>query len=156
VRLAFTLDGSAVELEVPADASLAGTLRDALGLTATKLGCGVGRCGACAVLLDGVAVNACVVPAWRCAGRAVTTAAGLDALPETAAAREALAEHASFQCGYCAPGVTVALVALLRSGCPADEDSLRAGLEGHLCRCTGYHSILRGALAAAARLGAAG
>jgi len=148
----FLLNGRLVERHAPPDARLVSMLRDDLALTATKLACGIGRCGACMVLLDGRPANACLLMAWRIEGREVVTAEGLAALPEAEAVRAALAGESAFQCGYCAPGVTVALVALFRRDGQAGEPEIRAALEGNICRCTGYHSILRGALAAAARL----
>ena len=136
------------------DRSLLDILREDHGLIAAKPGCGIGRCGACLVLMDDAPVNACLVPAYRLDGADIVSAEGLDALAEGEPVREALIAENAFQCGYCAPGFTVALVALLRASPGADEAAIRAALSGNLCRCTGYSSILRGAREAASRLSA--
>jgi carbon-monoxide dehydrogenase small subunit len=142
----FMLDGAAVALDVPPARRLVEMLREDLCRTETKLGCAVGRCGACAVLLDGTAVNACLLMAWQVEGRSVTTVAGLAADPAMAPLFDALAEANAFQCGYCAPGIAVALAGALAAG-----EDVEVALEGHLCRCTGYASILAGARLAEAR-----
>lgn len=148
----FRLNGTEQACEGPPQRRLLDILREDYGLMAAKPGCGIGRCGACLVLMDGAPVNACLVMAYRLKGAAVVTPEGLDALPEAEAVRAALIAENAFQCGYCAPGFTVALTALLRADPDPDEAALRAGLAGNLCRCTGYASILRGAQAAARRL----
>ncbi|MFN6978298.1 MAG: (2Fe-2S)-binding protein [Gemmobacter sp.] len=146
----LTLNGAPVALDAAPDRTLAAILREDLGLTGTKLGCSIGRCGACTVLLDGAAVNACLVMAWQAEGRAVTTVEGLGALAAAPAVTAALAAENAFQCGYCAPGITLALTALLTETPDADDAAIATALEGHICRCTGYHSILGGAARAAA------
>ncbi|AZO16437.1 (2Fe-2S)-binding protein [Mesorhizobium sp. M2A.F.Ca.ET.043.05.1.1] len=148
IAVAFRLNGADTAMQVPPDMRLIDMLRERLGLTAAKKACGIGRCGACAVLMDGRPVNACLLMAWQIDGADILTPEGLDALPEAAIVRGALAEENAFQCGYCAPGSTIALTALLREHLDADEPAIRAALEGNICRCTGYHSIIRGALAA--------
>jgi len=137
--------------ERPLDAELGGTLLDWLrertGLTGSKLGCGEGRCGACTVLVDGRAVLSCLTPLGQVAGRSVTTIEGLvgDAHAEDAMAL--LAAEDGLQCGFCTPGVVVALIGLAKvAGTPLDLDQVRAGLAGNLCRCTGYRPIARAAL----------
>jgi carbon-monoxide dehydrogenase small subunit len=152
MSLRFTLNGSETAADCPPDTPLVTLLREELGLTGTKLGCAIGRCGACMVLLDGAAVNACLLMAWQVAGREVVTIEGLRERPEAAPLLTALAEANTFQCGYCAPGVTVTLAGLFAVDSQAGEAEILRALEGSLCRCTGYASILRGALAAAARL----
>jgi carbon-monoxide dehydrogenase small subunit len=144
----LVLNGAPVALDAPPDRTLAAILREDLGLTGTKIGCAIGRCGACTVLLDGAAVNACLVMAWQAEGRAVTTIEALESLPAGGAVAAALAAENAFQCGYCAPGFTLALTALLAAEPGAGDDAIAAALSGHLCRCTGYHAILRGARAA--------
>jgi len=148
ITVAFRLNGEDQFVDVPAEARLVDILRDRLGLTGAKKACGIGRCGACSVLMDNRPVNACLLMAWQMDGANILTPEGFDALPEAAVVRRALAEENAFQCGYCAPGFTVALTALLRERPGADESDIRAALEGNICRCTGYHSIIRGALAA--------
>ncbi|WP_157015577.1 (2Fe-2S)-binding protein [Mesorhizobium xinjiangense] len=153
ITVRLHLNGEELEATVPADASLTRLLRDRLGRTETKIGCEVGRCGACMVLMDGQAVNSCLIMAWRADGAEIVTAAGLDELPVTKTVRQSLAEESAFQCGYCAPGFVVSLVALLTQNPDAGRDDILTALEGNICRCTGYHSILRGALLAADRIG---
>ena len=150
--LAFTLDGTPVRLDVPPDRRLVTLLREDLGRTGTKIGCEIGRCGACMVLLDGRAVNACLLMAWQVQDRDVTTIAGLRADPAFAPLFAALAEANAFQCGYCAPGIAITLAGLFAESPEADDEALTTALEGNICRCTGYHSILRGARLASDRL----
>ncbi|MCE6075802.1 (2Fe-2S)-binding protein [Agrobacterium vitis] len=155
MNLGFTLNGQRVTVECKPDTRLTEILRDRLHLTATKLACAIGRCGACSVLLDGRLANACLLMAWQIEDANIVTAEGLNSHPLGEAVREGLAEENAFQCGYCAPGFSLALVALFADNPQAGEKDIRAGLEGNLCRCTGYHSIIRGALNAACRIRAA-
>ncbi|TYC58994.1 (2Fe-2S)-binding protein [Rhodobacterales bacterium] len=152
LSIAFTLNGEAIETTAPAEISLTRILRDVLFRTETKIGCEIGRCGACMVLMNGQAINSCLVMAWQVDGAEIITGAGLEKLPITGIVRQALAEESSFQCGYCAPGFVISLVALLSEEPDATNDDLMTALEGNICRCTGYHSILRGAKLAAARV----
>lgn len=152
MRLSFTLNGAPVSLDCPPETRLAEILRDRLRATGTKLACAVGRCGACSVLFDGRLANACLLMAFQVEGAAVVTVEGLDAHPLGADVRAGLEAENAFQCGYCAPGFSLALVALFAENPEAGEAEIRTGLEGNLCRCTGYHSIIRGALAAARRI----
>lgn len=147
----YLLNGQQYEFAGLAHVRLLDILREEHGLTAAKPGCGIGRCGACLVLLDGQPANACLVMGYRLDGVEIVTAEGLDALPEAHVVRDALIAANAFQCGYCAPGFTVSLVALLSRNPNADETAIRAALVGNLCRCTGYASILRGALEAVGR-----
>ncbi|GAA5143534.1 (2Fe-2S)-binding protein [Nocardioides marinquilinus] len=130
---------------------LADVLRDRLGLTGTKLGCRAGDCGSCTVLVDDVPKTSCLVPAGQAAGHDVTTIEGLVGQPEHAALLAALRRHNASQCGFCTPGIVVALAALLRDAGPdgPTRDDVRAGLAGNLCRCTGYESIVDAVLEAA-------
>ncbi|HWJ74735.1 MAG TPA: (2Fe-2S)-binding protein [Kaistia sp.] len=145
----FTVDGETVTVVGAPDRRLVDILREDCGQTGVKRGCDIGRCGACMVLVDGAAVNACLMMAFQAAGAAIITPAGLDRMPVAQIVREALVEDVSFQCGYCAPGFVMSLTALfLRDEAPTAEAILTA-LEGNICRCTGYHSILRGAESAA-------
>jgi aerobic carbon-monoxide dehydrogenase small subunit len=149
MTIGFTLNGEARSLDCAADKPLLQILREDLDLTATKEACSIGRCGACLVLIDGKAANACLTMAFQLQGADVVTAEGLDNDPPASTIRRALAAENAFQCGYCAPGFVIALAALLKRNPDPSEDDIRAGLEGNICRCTGYHSIIRGALAAA-------
>jgi aerobic carbon-monoxide dehydrogenase small subunit len=148
IPVRFRLNGESRTLAAAPDVRLIDLLRESCGLTAAKIACGIGRCGACLVLVNGEAVNACLLMAWQIEGADIVSPEALDAIPEGRAVREALVAEVSFQCGYCAPGFTVALTALLGDRPDAGEADIRAALEGNLCRCTGYHSILRGALEA--------
>jgi carbon-monoxide dehydrogenase small subunit len=147
----FRLNGTECAVETRADAHLVDLLRDSFGLTSAKVGCSVGRCGSCMVLANGSTVNSCLAMAWQIEGADIVSPEGLDMLPVARIVREALIEEVSFQCGYCAPGFTVSLTALLASNPNADEAEIRRALEGNICRCTGYLSILRGAALAAER-----
>lgn len=152
MNVAFRLNGEARQVSASADRRLIDLLRDDLGLTAAKKACGIGRCGSCMVLLDGQPANSCLLMLWQLDGRDVVTPEGLDALPEARTVRTELAAENAFQCGYCAPGFSMTLTALLRADPQAGEIEIRSALEGNICRCTGYHSIIRGALAAAETL----
>lgn len=148
MTIGFTLNGEVRSLTCASEKPLAHILRDDLHMTATKEACSIGRCGACLVLVNGRTANACLTMAFQLEGADVVTTEGLDNDPLAATIRRALAEENAFQCGYCAPGVVMALVALLRENLDPGEDDIRRSLEGNICRCTGYHSIIRGALAA--------
>lgn len=145
IMLRFRLNGEERMVRVPADTRLVDLLRESFGLTAAKTACRIGRCGSCLVLMNGDAANSCLLMAWQIEGAHIVSAEGLGALPEGRIVREALVAEVAFQCGYCAPGFTVALTALLRRRPDATEVEVRAALAGNLCRCTGYASILRGA-----------
>jgi carbon-monoxide dehydrogenase small subunit len=145
----FTFNGAPVAADAPPDRALVLILRDDLGATGTKIGCEIGRCGACMVLVDGAAMNACLLMGWQVEGRAVTTIEGLDSHPAGAALARGLAEENAFQCGYCAPGMVMSLAGLLAATPDPGDEAIMTAIEGNLCRCTGYHSILRGARAAA-------
>jgi aerobic carbon-monoxide dehydrogenase small subunit len=148
ITVRFRLNGEKQAISTPADARLVDLLRENFALTAAKTACRVGRCGACLVLMNGRAVNSCLLMAWQIEDAEIISPEALDALPEGRAAREGLVAEVAFQCGYCAPGFAVALTALLRQRSDPDEGDMRAALVGNLCRCTGYSSILRGALRA--------
>jgi aerobic-type carbon monoxide dehydrogenase small subunit (CoxS/CutS family) len=138
--------------ELTGETRLLDVLRDDLGLTGTKEACGRGECGACTVLIDGRPVLACITLARRVTGH-VQTVEGL--AEEHADLRAEFAAASAFQCGFCTPGQLVRAVALLRTGLPADDDTLRRELSGNICRCTGYQGIVA-ALRRAAAARAAG
>lgn len=150
----FRLNGVERTLDVAdiADVHLIDLVRDRFGLMAAKESCGIGRCGSCLMLVNGRAVNGCLMMAWQLDGADVVTPEGLAALPESRAVQAALTAEVSFQCGYCAPGFTLALTALFMRDPNADAAAIRAALSGNLCRCTGYASILRGAALAQTEL----
>lgn len=149
MTIGFTLNGEARSLDCASEKPLLQILREDIGLNATKEACSIGRCGACLVLIDGKAANACLTMAFQLEGSDVVTTEGLDDNPLASTIRRALAAENAFQCGYCAPGFVIALAALLKDNPDPSEDDIRSCLEGNICRCTGYHSIIRGALAAA-------
>jgi carbon-monoxide dehydrogenase small subunit len=148
-ELAFVLNGEPVRLEVAPDATLLSVLRDELELTGTKYGCGEGECGACSVLLDGKVVNSCLVLALECAGRDVLTIEGLRANGQLHPIQRAFVQHGAVQCGFCTPGMIMAAYALLRTNPSPTETEVRRGLEGNLCRCTGYRKIIDAVLSIA-------
>ena len=133
----FTVNGKSRRLDVHPLKRLLDVLREDCGLTGTKEGCGEGECGACTVLVDGVAVNSCLVPAAHAAGTRVTTIEGLEGRHPL---QRAFVEHGGAQCGICTPGMIMAAVAL---GKKPTHEAMRVGLAGNLCRCTGYTAIYR-------------
>ncbi len=140
----FNVNGRDVELAVDARESLTDTLRSRLGLTSVKKGCEVGECGACAVLIDGKAVNSCMYLAVWAEGRSVVTVEGLR--PEGGArltpVQQAFVDEAAIQCGFCTPGLILTATEIVSHGRRYTRDELRRLISGHLCRCTGYQNIL--------------
>ena len=125
-------------------------LRDRLGLTGTKEGCGNGNCGTCTVLMDGAPINACLVLALEVPGRSITTIEGLSAGGELHPLQQALVEHGGTQCGFCTPGIVLAAKALLDENPRPTEAQIRHAIAGNLCRCTGYVKIVEAIAAVAA------
>ncbi len=142
VEIDFTLNGVRERRTVPADMSTLAMLRDVLGLTGTKYGCGEGECGACTIRVDGVTLNACLMFAVDCDGREVATIEGLTATPQGEKLRASFVEHGAVQCGFCTPGLVVQASHLLEKTPGAGEAEIRRGIEGNLCRCTGYRKIV--------------
>lgn len=149
VEIAFRLNGVPRRVAVPPTMSALAMLRELLGLTGTKHGCGEGECGACTILVDGRSVNACLMFAVDCDGRAVTTIEGLAADARAARLRAAFVEHGAVQCGFCTPGMVVQAAHFLERSPHPDEAAIRRALEGNLCRCTGYRKIVAAVAAAA-------
>ena len=147
-----TVNGEETEFLCAAERSLLDALREELQLTGTKEGCATGDCGACSVLLDGRLANACLLPLGRVDGSAVVTMAGVRDTPRGRTLVEAFAREGAVQCGFCTPGLVMAAEALLSADPAPDEQAIRVGLSGNLCRCTGYETVVR-AVAAAAREG---
>ena len=138
----FQVNGLARTLAVSPEASLLNVLRNDLALNSPKYGCGLGECGACTVLVDGVAARACVIPAGGVAGRAITTLEGLGSLAAPHPVQQAFIEEQAAQCGYCLSGMIMMTVALLaRKPAPSDEE-IRSELSGNLCRCGTHLEIL--------------
>jgi carbon-monoxide dehydrogenase small subunit len=148
-RVAIGVNGVRHEAEVEPRELLVYFLRDRLGLTGTNVGCDTTCCGACTVHLDGEAVKSCTVLAVQADGRKVTTIEGLASDGELHPMQVAFQQHHGLQCGYCTPGMIMAAVALVKDHPNATEDEIRHGLEGNLCRCTGYHNIVKAVQAVA-------
>ena len=148
--LTMKLNGEEVTVQVKPSALLVEVLRDQLELTGTKVACGEGGCGACTVLLDGVPVNSCLVPALKVQGREVMTVEGLAPLGELHPLQKAFVEHGAVQCGYCTPGMLMSAKALLDQNPNPTEDEIRLAISGNLCRCTGYAKIVEAILDASA------
>ena len=149
MKVALTVNGRAEEHDVEPRTLLVHLLRDQVGLTGTNVGCDTSSCGACTVHLDGESVKSCTVLAVQVDGRAVTTIEGLASNGELSPMQAAFREHHGLQCGFCTPGMVMAATSLIAEGRVTDETSVREGLEGNLCRCTGYHNIVQAVLAAA-------
>jgi len=154
VKVTVTVNGSQVAAEVADRTLLVHFLREQAGLTAANVGCDTSSCGACTVLLDGQSVKSCTVLAAQADERELVTVEGLSAGPGAGPGemhpvqRAFRAEHA-LQCGFCTPGMVMATVSMLAENSSPTEDEVRSALEGNLCRCTGYHNIVRAVLAAA-------
>jgi aerobic carbon-monoxide dehydrogenase small subunit len=153
LKISFTLNAKPVEIEViPWDTALA-VLRDQLGLKGTKEGCGIGECGACTILVDGLAVDSCLMPAPKLDGRKVETVEGLRQGEALHPLQEAFLSKGAVQCGYCTPGMLMSAKALLDRNPNPERNELVQALSGNLCRCTGYVQILEAAEEAAETLG---
>jgi aerobic carbon-monoxide dehydrogenase small subunit len=149
-RIAVNVNGEPHEVDVEPRQLLVYLLRDQLGLTGTNVGCDTSTCGACTVLLDGVSAKSCTVLAVQADGAEVTTIEGLAQDGSLHPLQEAFSAHHALQCGYCTPGMIMAAASLLdeMEGVPSEE-AVRHGLEGNICRCTGYHNIVEAVRAAA-------
>lgn len=146
--LTMKLNGEEVTVQVKPSALLVEVLRNQLELTGTKVACGEGECGACTVLLDGVPVNSCLVPALKAQGREVMTVEGLSPLGDLHPLQRAFVEHGAVQCGYCTPGMLMSAKALLDHNPNPTEEEVRLAISGNLCRCTGYAKIVEAVKAA--------
>jgi len=138
----FTLNGNPVQAAVPVHFSAIDMLRDVFHLTGTKLGCGEGECGACTVIVDGVSVNSCLMFAVDCDGREVTTIEGLRTDEGLNPLQKAFVQHGAVQCGFCTPGMVMQGTALLNQRSSMTVEEIQRGIEGNLCRCTGYWKII--------------
>ena len=147
-RIAVTVNGTLCEADVEPRLLLAYFLRETLGLTGTNVGCDTSSCGACTVLVDGLSVKSCTMLAVQADGAEVTTIEGLASDGEMHRVQQAFHEQHALQCGYCTPGFVMATVSLLAENPHPTEAEIRRGLEGNLCRCTGYHNIVNAVLAA--------
>ena len=141
--LQFTLNGQAVEVEIPADLLLVDLLREYLGLTGTKKGCGSGDCGACTVIINGKAANSCLFLAMDVQGKLVTTVEGLGVDDQPDILQKAFLAEGAVQCGFCTPGMLMSAKALLDSNPRPTRNEIKRAMAGNLCRCTGYIRIVK-------------
>jgi aerobic carbon-monoxide dehydrogenase small subunit len=148
MQLVLTVNGMVHEVEVRPTARLLDVLRDQLGLTGTKEGCAEGECGACTVLVDGRAVNSCVMLAVQARGKEILTVEGLAQDGELDLLQQKFVEYGAVQCGYCTPGMLMSAKALLMGNPVPSEQDIRIALAGNLCRCTGYSAIVAAVKAA--------
>jgi aerobic carbon-monoxide dehydrogenase small subunit len=147
--VALTVNGTRHELELEPRELLVFVLRERLGLVGTTVGCDTSACGACTVLIDDESVKSCTMLGVQADGVKITTIEGLATNGTLHAVQQAFHDYHALQCGYCTPGMVMAAVSLIESGEATDEASIRLGLEGNLCRCTGYHNIVKAVEAAA-------
>jgi carbon-monoxide dehydrogenase small subunit len=141
--IAITVNGARREAEVEPRTLLVDFLREGLGLTGTKVGCDTSQCGACTVHLDGAAVKSCTVLAVQADGGSIVTIEGLASNGDLHPMQAAFWEQHGLQCGFCTPGMIMSAVDLVAAGRPLSDEEIRHGLEGNLCRCTGYENIVR-------------
>ncbi len=137
------VNGTSVEREVEARTLLVHFLREEIGLTGTNVGCETSLCGACTILIDGESVKSCTQLALQADGRSVTTIEGMASGEELHPLQEGFWEKHGLQCGYCTPGMIMASASLLENNPNPSESEIREGLKGNLCRCTGYHNIIK-------------
>jgi carbon-monoxide dehydrogenase small subunit len=142
MEVSFELNGAATQTDAPAERRVIDLLREDLALTGTKEGCGTGECGACTILIDGEARLACLTLVGQITGARLVTVEGLALTHDGAAIQQAFGEQGAVQCGFCIPGMEMAALALLRKDGQASRDTIREGLSGNLCRCTGYVKII--------------
>ena len=142
LEIEFLLNGIVQRTVVAPDMSALEMLRDVLGLTGTKYGCGEGECGACTIAVDGRTVNSCLMFAADCNGRELQTIEGLAVTPLGERLNQALVAHGAVQCGFCTPGFMMQAQQVLAEHPHANREQIQRGLEGNLCRCTGYRKIL--------------
>lgn len=147
--ISLTVNGNPVSADVEPRQLLAKFLREDTGLTGTHIGCDTSQCGVCVVHVDGVAVKSCTMLAVQADGTDVTTIEGLATEDALHPMQQAFHEHHALQCGFCTPGMVMASVALVNENPDPDEDDVKHGLEGNLCRCTGYQNIIEAVLAGA-------
>ena len=149
MKVSITVNGTAYENDVEPRTLLVQYVRETLGLTGTNIGCDTSSCGACSLHVDGESVKSCTMLAAQADGCSVTTIEGLAQGGEMHPMQKAFMENHGLQCGYCTPGMVMASISLLKENPNPTEEEVRIGLEGNLCRCTGYHNIVKSVLAAA-------
>jgi carbon-monoxide dehydrogenase small subunit len=148
-EIEFTLNGRATRVSVPVSSSALTMLRETLDLTGAKLACGEGECGACTIIVDGMSVNSCIMFAADCDGREITTIEGLQGDAGLDPVQQAFVDLGSVQCGFCTPGMIMQAKHILDRHPNPDAETIRRGLEGNICRCTGYSKIIEAVQAAA-------
>ena len=149
----MTVNGQAVEHDVPDNTLLVSFIRETLGLTGTHVGCDTSQCGACVVHVNGQSVKACTMLAAQSAGSEITTIEGIANGDELHPMQKAFHENHGLQCGYCTPGMVMSAIELVEKNKGLTEQQIREGLEGNICRCTGYHNIVKSVQAAAQEMG---
>jgi carbon-monoxide dehydrogenase small subunit len=142
IVIRLTINGEKKELDIPAGMTALELIRDRLELKGTKEGCGIGECGACTIVVDGRAVNACLMFAAQLDGREIFTVESLDRADQLHPIQEAFAKQHAVQCGFCTPGLLMSTRALLAEKLNPDRNEIVKAISGNLCRCTGYHSII--------------
>ena len=142
ISINITINGKKRQLDIPAGMSALELIRDRLELKGTKEGCGIGECGACTIVVDGRAVNACLMFAAQLDGREISTVESLDQTGQFHPIQAAFAERHAVQCGFCTPGLLMSTHALLKEKSKPDRSEIVKAISGNLCRCTGYHSIV--------------
>jgi carbon-monoxide dehydrogenase small subunit len=149
MSIRFTLNGKLMDIDTAADRRVVDLLREDLGLTGTKEGCGAGECGTCSILVDGFHRLSCLMIAAQLSGRDVVTIEGLSEKDHLHPLQESFIRHGAVQCGFCTPGMIIGAAALLQHNPQPSREEIRAGLAGNLCRCTGYQKIVDAVEAAA-------
>jgi carbon-monoxide dehydrogenase small subunit len=149
----FTVNGKDYEVSVPPWRTLLEVIREELGLTGTKEGCGLGECGACTVIMNGQAVNSCLVLAAEADGKHITTIEGLASGDKLHPLQQAFIDHGGFQCGFCTPGMIMSAKALLDANPQPTDEEIKEGIAGNFCRCTGYTKIIESIKAAVEYMG---
>ncbi|MEM4188792.1 MAG: (2Fe-2S)-binding protein [Candidatus Hadarchaeum sp.] len=152
IQIRLNVNGKDYEVEVKPHWTLLQVIRDQLGLTGTKYGCGTGECGACTVLIDGKPMTSCLVLAASAEGRKIVTIEGISSDGKLHPIQEAFIEEGAIQCGYCTPGMILTAKALLEKNPSPTEEEVRRAIDGNLCRCTGYVKIVKAILKASKRM----
>ncbi|WP_240986908.1 xanthine dehydrogenase subunit XdhC [Acididesulfobacillus acetoxydans] len=144
-QISLTVNGKALTLHVDIRESLLEVLRERLGYTGVKKGCGVGECGACTVLIDGTPIDSCIYLAVWADGKEIRTVEGLAVNGKLSPVQEAFVEEGAIQCGFCTPGLVLSTTAMVENGKEYSREEIKRELSGHFCRCTGYQNILKAA-----------
>ena len=146
MEISLTVNGTEHTADVPDNSLLVEIIRERLNLTGTHVGCDTSQCGACTIHMNGCSVKSCTVLAGQADGADITTIEGIGTVDALHPMQEAFRENHALQCGFCTPGMIMSAIDLVEKGKPLDEQSVREGLEGNLCRCTGYHNIVKAVL----------